>query len=364
MNGDAVILEASNLTVRRGGVEVLSVPRFTLAQGESVALIGPNGAGKSTMLLSLATLLQPATGEILFHGRRVTASGGDTTYRRQIAMVFQESLLFDTTVYDNVAAGLKIRGVAADEIKQRVGECMERFRIDHLAGRSARRLSGGEVRRTSLARAFASRPEVVLLDEPFTALDPPTRRQLMDDLAQVLRDSGAAAVIATHDQMEALRLADRMLVMQGGRIVQSGTTSEVTANPVNDFAAAFVGMENVFSGRVLSSGEGILVLDVAGRHLEMIGSGTPGERVVLCAHPEHVVVTTVDPHHRSSARNVFSGTVTRIVPLGAVSKIYLDCGFSLVASVTAHAVSDLALEVGSAVYASFKATSVHLFRKV
>ncbi len=363
MNGDTVILEARDLVVRRGGAEVLSVPEFTLHERESVALIGPNGAGKSTMLLSLATLLQPSAGDILFHGSRVQASGGDTSYRRRIAMVFQEPLLFDTTVFDNVASGLKIRGVPRDEIRKRVGECLERFHIDHLADRSARRISGGEVQRTSLARAFATRPEVVFLDEPFIALDPPTRHALMVDLAQVLRDSGSSAIIATHDQMEALRLADRMMVMQGGRVVQSGTTAEVTAHPVNAFAASFVGMENVLTGSVVSSAGGMLTLDVAGRTMEIVGSGSPGERVVLCTHPEHVVVTTVDPHHRTSARNVFPGTVTRIVPLGAVHKVYLDCGFPLVASVTAHSLAELGMVPGSRVFASFKATSVHLYRK-
>jgi tungstate transport system ATP-binding protein len=363
MNGDATILEARNLTVRRRGAEVLAIPEFTLCERESVALIGPNGAGKSTMLLTLATLLGPSQGEVLFHGSRVTVPGGDTSYRRKIAMVFQEPLLFDTTVFDNVAAGLKIRGLPAGEIRQRVGECLERFRIDHLSERSARRLSGGEVRRTSLARAFVTRPELVLLDEPFIALDPPTRHALMIDLAQVLRDSGAAAIIATHDLMEALRLADRMLVMQVGRVVQSGTTAEVSANPINAFVAAFVGMENVFAGTVVSAADGLLILNVAGQHLEMVGSGNTGERVVLCTHPEHVVVTTVDPNRRTSARNVFPGTVTRIVPLGAVNKVYLDCGFPLVAVVTGHSLDELGLVPGRLVFASFKATSVHLFRK-
>ena len=363
MSDDTVILEARNLVVRRGGAEVLAVPEFSLREQESLALIGPNGAGKSTLLLTLATLLEPSAGEVRFHGSRVMAFGRDTSYRRRIAMVFQEALLFDTTVFDNVASGLKIRGISADEIKQRVGESLERFRIGHLADRSARRLSGGEVQRTSLARAFATRPEVVLLDEPFVALDPPTRHALMVDLTQVLRESGSAAIIATHDQMEALRLTDRMMVMQGGRVVQSGTTAEVTVNPVNEFVAAFVGMENVFAGTVISAADGMLMLDVAGQQLEIVGSGVPGERVVLCTHPEHVVVTTVDPHQRTSARNVFAGTVTRIVQLGAVNKVYLECGFPLVASVTSHSLKELGLALGSPAFASFKATSVHLFRK-
>jgi len=363
MTGKTVLLEAHNLVLKRGGAEVLAVPDFVLHEHESVALIGPNGAGKSTLLLALATLLQPSAGEIRFHGAAVMVSGKDTSYRRRIAMVFQEPLLFDATVFDNVASGLKIRGIPGNEVRQRVHGCLERFRISHLADRSARRLSGGEAQRTSLARAFATRPEVVLLDEPFVALDPPTRQALMDDLEQVLRESGSAAIIATHDQLEALRLADRLVVMHGGRIVQTGTPIEVMNQPANSFVASFVGMENVLTGTVVSAAGGMLTLEVSGQQMEIVGSGVPGERVVLCAHPEHVVVTTVDPDRLTSARNVFSGTVTRIVPFGPINKVYLDCGFILVAAVTAQSLAELKLAVDSRVFASFKATAVHLFRK-
>jgi tungstate transport system ATP-binding protein len=363
MTGRTVLLEARNLVVARGGAEVLRVPEFELFEQETVALIGPNGAGKSSFMLALASLLHPAAGGIRYHGDPVMASGGSTAYRRRIAMVFQEPLLFDATVFDNVAAGLKLRGVSRSEIGERVDGCMERFRITHLAGRSARRLSGGEAQRTSLARAFATRPEVILLDEPFVALDPPTRQALMDDLEQVLRESGTAALISTHDQLEALRLADRMVVMHEGRIVQSGTPASVMNAPANAFVASFVGMENVLTGTVVAEGEGLLSLIVAGQRMEIVGSGTAGEHVVLCAHPEHVVVTTIDPDHRTSARNVFPGTVTRIVPFGPINKVYLDCGFPLVAAVTGQSLAELRLAAGSRVFASFKATSVHLFRK-
>jgi len=357
------LLEAHNLVVKRGGTEVLRIPEFDLREHETVALIGPNGTGKSSLMLALAGLLQLAAGEIRYHGDPIILSGDTTAFRRRIAMVFQEPLLFDATVYDNVASGLKLRGISAIETRARVESCLERFRITHLAGRSARRLSGGEAQRTSLARAFATKPEVILLDEPFVSLDPPTRQVLMDDLEQVLRESGTTALIATHDQLEALRLADRMAVMHEGRIVQSGTPAAVMNEPANAFVATFVGMENILTGTIVSAGGGLLSLEVAGKSLEIVGSGAAGERVVLCAHPEHVVVTTIDPDHRTSARNVFSGTVTRIVPLGPVNKVYLDCGFPLVAAVTGQSLAELQLAVGSRIFASFKATSVRLFRK-
>lgn len=356
------ILELRDLVVQRGGTEVLRIPSFSLYENETVALIGPNGTGKSTFLLSLACLLRPSSGELVFRGETVRDGGGATGYRRKLAMVFQDPLLFDTTVFDNVASGLKIRKLPAAEIRERVTACMERFRIGHLADRSARKLSGGEAQRTSLARAFATRPEVILLDEPFVALDPPTRQALTDDLEQILRESGTAAIMTTHDQTEALRLADRMVVMQHGTIVQTGTPSAIMGQPANEFVATFVGMENVFTGRVTASVNGLLALDVAGRTMELLGDGTTGEHVVLCIHPEHVVVTSAAPD-RTSARNVFPGSVTKVVSLGLFNKVYIDCGFTLVAAVTNQSLAQLGLGPGSPVFASFKATAVHLFRK-
>jgi tungstate transport system ATP-binding protein len=154
-----------------------------------------------------------------------------------------------------------------------------------------------------------------------------------------------------------------MVVMNEGRIVQSGTPVEVMNHPANTFVATFVGMENILAGTVNAVGEGLLTLDVSGRNLEIVGTGAVGESVVFCAHPEHVIVTTIDPDHRTSARNVFSGRVTRIVPFGPINKVYLDCGFPLVAAITGQSLTDLRLSQGSRVFASFKATSVHLFRK-
>ena len=359
----ALLLDVRNLRLKRGGAEVLDIPLFTLREKETVALVGPNGAGKSSFMLCLAGLLPPAGGTLLFRGAPVPCRLADHGYRRRIAMVFQEPLLFDTTVFGNVAAGLKIRGISTGEIRERVCDCLARFRISHLAERSARRLSGGEAQRTSLARAFATRPELILLDEPFAPLDPPTRQALTDDLEQVLQESGTAAVIATHDQGEALRLADRLMVMNGGTIVQSGTPTEVMNHPATEFVASFVGMENIFTGRATPADGGLLTLEVEGRRIEFMGDGCTGDNVVLCIRPEHVAVSIDDPGRRTSARNVFPARVVRIVPLGLYHKVYLDCGITLVAAVTDQSLRELRLAPGSPVFASFKATAVHLFRK-
>ncbi len=357
------LLDARDLRVARGGVEVLAIPSFILHENETVALIGPNGAGKSSLMLCLAGLIEPTAGSIFFRDEPIPRGAAATGYRRRIAMVFQEPLLFDTTVFNNVAAGLKIRGLSYNEIRQQVALTLERFRIDHLADRSARKLSGGEAQRTSLARAIATGPELILLDEPFAALDPPTRQALTDDLEQILRDSGTAAVMATHDQAEALRLADRMVVMNQGEIVQSGTPADVMNRPATEFVAGFVGMENIFEGTVITSAHGLLSCEVAERRFEVAGHGEPGAKMIFCIRPEHVLLAIDDPDRHTSARNVFAGNVTRIVPLGMISKVYLECGFPLVATVTNQSLAELHLLPGSHVFASFKATAAHLFRK-
>lgn len=232
------ILDVENLRIRRGGVQVLDLPHFSVAAEEKVAVVGPNGAGKSSLLLGLACLLRRENGTISFRGEPVMESG-ETAYRRKIAMVFQEALLFDTTVLDNVAEGLRIRGKGRNEAREIARDSLELFKVGHLAGRSARKLSGGEAQRVSLARAFAVRPELLLMDEPFSSLDLPTRIVLAEDLGRILHESGTAAIIATHDRIEAFHIVDRLVVLDGGMIVQEGTPKEVMAHPANDFVAAF-----------------------------------------------------------------------------------------------------------------------------
>jgi tungstate transport system ATP-binding protein len=239
MNPDSSpLLSIENLRIRRGGVEVLNVPAFSIYPEEKVAIIGPNGAGKSSFMLGLACLIKHNSGSIRFRNEEIT-SRNEIAFRRKIAMVFQEPLLFDTTVLDNVAEGLRIRSVNRNEARDRAQESLDLFKVGHLAGRSAHKLSGGEAQRVSLARAFAVRPELILMDEPFSSLDLPTRIALAEDLGSILHESGTAAIIATHDRIEAFRVVERLLVMEKGNVVQEGTPKDVITHPVNEFVAAF-----------------------------------------------------------------------------------------------------------------------------
>jgi tungstate transport system ATP-binding protein len=353
-----VLLRAENLLVRRGGVTVLDIPVLDVFSGQVLALIGPNGAGKSTLLLTLAGLLKPARGTLLFRGQRIGNGGFD--YRRHIAMVFQEPLLFDATVFENVAAGLKIRGMGREEIGRMVPAYLERFGVAHLAKRSARKLSGGEAQRTSLARAFVTKPEIVFLDEPFSSLDPPTREALTGDLERILRETRTTAVASTHDQTEALRLGDRLAVVNGGRIIQIGPAAEVMNRPADAFVASFVGVETVLPGRVERISDGVFTAVVEGGQIEAVGHVRIGEEVLCCIRPEHVTLSTKVPPSGTSARNVFPGTIRTITPLGLFHRVRVDCGFDLVAYVTRQSLDELQLQEGKGVAASFKATAVHV----
>ncbi len=357
------LLEARDLKVDRGGVAVLDVPSFRLEEGEFVSLIGPNGCGKTSLMLSLMCLLPRATGQVLWRGAEVSTGRASIALRRRMAMVLQEPLLFHATVYDNVAAGLRIRALPRREERRRVMGYLERFGLTALEERSARTLSGGESRRVSIARALATEPEVVLLDEPFAHLDPPTRQGIADDLERTIREQGAAAVLVTHDQAEALRLSERIVVMQRGAIVQSGAPAVVMNDPVNEFVATCMGMETIVEGVVVRHVDGEVIMAVAGREISAIGVGAPGDRVYCCIRPEHVTIELISPAGSSSARNVFPARIASVSSAGTYLKVKLDCGFPLVATVTTESLATLGLSRGRDVFASFKATAVHVIRQ-
>lgn len=356
------VLRVTDLTIDRGGRWVLHVPELAIHAGEFLSIIGPNGAGKSTLLLGMAGLLERRTGLLTFHGVPLDTASRLMEYRRRIAVVFQEPFLFDATVFENVESGLKIRGMARWRAKKKVEENLELFGIAHLASRSARKLSGGEAQRTSLARAFATDPEIVYLDEPFSSLDPPTKESMLVDIVRAMRARGTAAVMATHDRMDALRLSHRMAVMDAGRIMQIDEPFEVMHRPVNETVAAFVGIETVLEGEVREASRGMMAVGIDHCRVFAVGDLEPGEKVVCMIHPSSVTLSPSGSQQPSSARNTFAGRVTRIQSLGLLFRVEVDCGFPLTAHLTHQALEDLYLDVDKDVTVSFKASSVHVVR--
>ena len=357
------ILEAKNLHVIRGGSLLVDVPAMTIFEGETLSLIGPNGAGKTTLLQALSYLTKPSAGQVLFRGQAVGEAQPELEYRRRLAMVFQEPLLFDTTVFGNVASGLKIRGIGGAEARRIAESQLERFGIAHLRDRSAKTLSGGEAQRASLARAFAVSPEILFLDEPFAALDPPTRESIVSDLEKVLAETKTTTIMATHDRNEALRLSDRIAVMEGGRIAQIDRPAVILNRPVDEFVASFVGTETVLYGRIRENRRGTLAAVVNGTEIEAVGDALPGEEVILCIRPENVTLAMAGGDAATSARNTFTGRIERIVPMGLYQRVHLDCGFPLVAYVTSQSLEGMGLIEDLQVAASVKATAIHVIRQ-
>jgi len=357
-----VMMNVENIVLRRGGVVVLDIPEFHVQPGRILALIGPNGAGKSTLLLMMAGLLKPQQGKIYFQGKAVENRADLDFLRRNVSVVFQEPLLLNSNVFDNVALGLKFRNVGREEIRSRVQRSLESFGISHLEKRSARALSGGEAKRVSLARALAIEPQVLLLDEAFNSLDPPSRETIIEDVKQILEETKMTAVLALHDREETLRLAQDVCVMHAGSIVQSGPTARIFNQPDSEFVAGFVGTETILEGMVSSCSEGNIIVKVYGKEIQAVGDCSIGQKVYCCLRPENVTVSNKAPEE-VSARNIFEAKVTKIIPQGFFNKLILDCGFPIVAYITVPSFEDLAIKSGANVLASFKATSVHIIRR-
>jgi tungstate transport system ATP-binding protein len=235
----SALVEIDDLLVHRGDATALQLVHLEIHTNEVLAVVGPNGAGKSTLLLTLARLIKPERGRISFEGRPAELEP-DTTYRRRIALVMQEPLLFDTTVFENVALGLRFRGIPKSEVEKSVPLWLKRLGVAHLAGRRAGELSGGEAQRVSLARALILEPQLLLLDEPFSSLDPPTREAILADLASLLDETKTTTVFVTHDLREATLLSDRVAVIIGNRLRQVGRVDEIFNEPADGEVARFL----------------------------------------------------------------------------------------------------------------------------
>ena len=281
------VLELHDVAVTYDGRTVLDVPHLAVRRGEVLTLLGENGSGKTTLLRLLGLLVRPARGRVVFGGEEVDFGSARRLLelRRRMASVMQEPLLCRMSVRRNVALGLRFRGLPRPEIEQRVDAWLERLSISHLGDRPASKLSGGEAQRTSLARAMALNPEVLFLDEPFAALDAPTRQSLLQEFRAVLADSGVTAVFATHDRGEALGLGDRVAVLMGGRVAQVGSAETVFSRPEQVEVARFVGIETLIPGRVTGKANGLVQVDCGEFRLEAEGDWRGRRGGLRCGAP-------------------------------------------------------------------------------
>jgi tungstate transport system ATP-binding protein len=349
--------------VRHGATINLHVPFLEVHAGEIVAVIGPNGAGKSTLLRVMGLLERPTTGKVFFRATEATPDKA-LAMRRRMASVFQEPLLLNATLYDNASLGLKLRGLRRDQIDKRLRPWLERLGIAHLESRQARTLSGGEARRTSLARALVLDPELLLFDEPFSALDPMTREALLLDLQAILRETGITTVMVTHDLHEAELLGTRIGVLIQGRLLQLASNREVFARPASDEVAAMVGADNRIPGVVLEVADGMTALRINGGVVKAVGDFKAGARVALCIRPEDISVFRVGEAQKCSVEvNHIKAKVGRISPWMAQYRIVLQSGDErFIALVSKSSFTELCLKEGEDVLASFRPTAVHVIQ--
>ena len=233
------MIQIRDLVINRNERNVLQIDSLEIQRGETLTVVGPNGAGKSTLLLALAHLLKPSQGDIIYDGKSLK-QWDELEYRRRISFVFQSPLLMDMTVEQNVALGLTFRGTPKEETRERARQWMKQLGIESLSKRRAGQLSGGEAQRVSLARAFVLKPELLLLDEPFGALDPPTHAKLLEDLSVLLKEDHCTAVFVTHNLNEAAKVSHRIAVIVGGMLRQIGTAKQIKSKPADETVAAFL----------------------------------------------------------------------------------------------------------------------------
>jgi len=356
------VVALDGVRVAHGPRMVLDVPALAVHEGEVLGVMGPNGAGKSTLLRVLGLLEAPTSGSVRFRGEPVAPAGG-LAVRRRMASVFQDPLLADATVFANVALGLRFRGEPGDRIEARVMRWLDRFGIAVLARRHARTLSGGEAQRAALARALVVEPDLLLLDEPFSALDQPTRDALIGDLRSVLRAERTTAVLVTHHRGEALALGDRLAVLIGGALLQVGPAARVFRAPASAEVARFVGVETMVECEAVGRSGPCSILVAGGHRVEVAAPAVAGERVLLCLRPEDVTVRAgAAPAGSAPGLNRLPGRVRQLMPAPLHVRVVVDCGFPVVALVTHRFVQESELGEGAFVTAEFAASAPHLLR--
>jgi molybdate transport system ATP-binding protein len=352
---DGLVVDAE---VRRGSFTLAVSLRA--AAGQVLGLLGPNGAGKSTLLSAVAGLTPVSAGRIMLAGQAMDDADAGTFIEasgRPVGFVFQNYRLFPhLTVADNVAFSPRARGLGRRAARSAAGYWLGRLGLADLAGRKPDQLSGGQAQRVALARALAGQPALLLLDEPLSALDAGTRLDVQAELKRHLADFTGPCLLVTHDALEALVLADRLIVLESGRIVQQGTPAQIARQPATDYVAKLVGL-NLYSGQA----DGPEVKLAQGGAFAVPDRGRRGD-VLVALRPSAIVVSAEAPQ-RSSARNTWPARITGLTLLADRIRLDLEAQPPALADVTPAAVAELSLHPGSQVWLSVKATDLEVYAR-
>ena len=360
------LLEVKNLSkdfLKKDGsvISVLSNINLSINKGETFAIIGPNGSGKTTLLRILGLLESPTQGEIRYFGSEITnlSRKEKTQYRRKLSFVRQKPLVRDASVFDNIAFGLKVRGLKYKQYKHQVDEIIESVGLSGMENKNARALSGGEMQRVVIAMNFIITPEIYLLDEVSANLDPMNIKILDHFINKIKQDNEKAIILSTHDRYEAIRLADRIAVLNEGKIKQINSPSVIFQSPKDEFTAHFVGYENIFSGNAqvdpTSNLNQVKVNDIV-----ITASNQKEGKVIVCIHPQSIILAKKPPQNVSSL-NLFKGKVDEIRDLGNLIHVIIKTNSErFLVSVTKVSQQKLGIKLGAEFYINFKATDVKI----
>ena len=356
------VIEIVDVYKQFGENRVLNGVNARIEEGEVFTIIGPSGQGKSTLLRLINLLDTPTSGRILIDGTDIHTDGArQMEVRRRMGMVFQKPVVFNTTVHENIATGLKFRGVEHGRIEETIAEALRVIDLAGFGNRKAKTLSGGEMQRVALARAMVTEPDILILDEPTANLDPLATEKIEELVRHYNKDLGTTVVMSTHDMLQGQRLADRIAVMMQGTFIQAGTPREVFSTPNNKKVARFIGVENILEGTITSTEGGVATIDVKGIPVQAVTTLAAGEKVCGCIRPEDVTLH-LSHAKRISALNVLEGRIVRMVGIGPLNEITVDCGIDLKVFITWKSTEELGLKLGDTVRLSFKASAVHVMK--
>jgi tungstate transport system ATP-binding protein len=348
-----LITELRNVSKSFNEIKALDNINLGISEGEIFALLGPSGSGKTTLLKIMALIEQPTSGEVYFGEEKVTNKNIQQK-RMQSTMVFQKTAVFNTTVYKNVAYGLKLRKIPESKIKDEVSDALRLVGLQEFEKRPANRLSGGEQQRVALARALVLRTRLVLLDEPTANLDPRNAAIIEEVISTVNRDLKTTIVIATHNIFQARSLPQQIALLQNGRIEQSGTSAEIFTS-LSKTLTSFAAVENTFVGDAKPTIDGTTLLDV-GNGVQIEITAQVLGRTSVFIDPKEIIISK--KRFSSSARNVLKGKITEITDAGNVVKVKVDVGKPFIVQITKRSLTDMGLHLGMEVYLAFKASSV------
>ena len=357
------VLELKGLTKRYGDFAAVDGVSLELEKGKVLSLLGPSGCGKTTTLRIIAGFTSPDGGTVHIAGADV---GRLKPYERNVGLLFQDYALFPhMTVAQNVAYGMRYRGTPAAAIPARVTQMLSLVRLDGMEQRYPGQLSGGQQQRVALARALATDPEIVLLDEPLSALDAKLRLELRIELKEILRSVGATTIVVTHDQEEALSLGDEVVVMRAGRIVQRGTPTQIYQAPADKFVAEFVGRSNWFHGTRRGRSDGGVSCYVTADGLEIRVRSDQVDReggADLCVRPENIELVDGADGKVQQEHNVLPGVVLDVAPLGADVHVVVQlAGKGRLLAIRKNIGKAPGLAQGQRVHAVFSASDVLVF---